>query len=478
MKKSVVILGGGLSGLSVTWGLAGSDYEVHIIEKEDAVGGLAGSFIKNGYTFDYGIHNFYTKDAEIYYKVKELIKDEFLPSRGIYSDRKIIFRGQEYDYPLKATSILKNMKLSVSLQCLFDYIKSIYRRNLYKPSYITSEDWMINHFGKGLYDNFFCAFTEKTWGISPKKMSADFASERIPKLSIRKMIKQIFNKKQNRTNADIYSNKDFNPTSSYYPPKGCWMIGDSIKKEIETKGAKIHLRSRAKSLNIENGHICTAVFEKNGSIVEIRPDFVVSTIPITELINIIDNLDEETRNAGTKMRYRELIFLFLEVNKPRVFNAMSIYFHDSDVIFQRGSEIKWYSDKTVPSKNKTSLILEITNKDNLEDSKIYEESVKALEKKGYLLKEEIENHYIVHKPHAYPIYDLNYKSNLEVFMKGISKIDNLFSSGRQALFRYIDMDQCIKMGLIVAQHILGDKPLDELDTVISHWSEDALKSDY
>lgn len=469
MKKSVVILGGGLSGLSVAWGLAKSNYKTHIIELEPEVGGLTRSFVKNGYVFDHGPHSFYTKDPEIFYKVREAIGGEILTFGEMYSGIKIIFQGRKYNYPLKIVPVLKNMKLSVSLQCILDYFKSIFKRILSNPSNETFEDWVINNFGKTIYNNFFKSFTEKTWGISPRQLTANFASERIPKLSILKIISEIFHKNKKQKTTKMYSSKDFNPRFSYYFPKGCWQIADAIKKEIELNGGEIYLESWPKSLIVEDNSIKKVLFENKGSAKEINSDYVVSTIPIPELTKVI-KLDEKSKEAGLRMKYRGLTLLFLGINKHYVFDARLVYFHDKDVLFNRATEIKFFSEKIVPSKDKTGLILEVTNKDNLSYEEIYEKSVNDLEKMGFLRKEEIETYHIIQEPYSYPIYDINYKRNLDIFMDGLLKINNLISIGRQALFRYIDMDHSIKMGLIVARHILEGSSLDEINKIVAQWS--------
>lgn len=48
--KRVAIVGGGISGIACLWGLRDSDYEVHLYEADDRLGGHANSvpFLGNG----------------------------------------------------------------------------------------------------------------------------------------------------------------------------------------------------------------------------------------------------------------------------------------------------------------------------------------------------------------------------------------------------------------------------------------------
>ena len=66
IKKKVVILGGGITGLSAAWKLAQNGFKVEVYEKESYVGGLAATIKKdNKYFLDFGPHPFYTQDIEI-----------------------------------------------------------------------------------------------------------------------------------------------------------------------------------------------------------------------------------------------------------------------------------------------------------------------------------------------------------------------------------------------------------------------------
>jgi protoporphyrinogen oxidase len=477
MKRHVVILGGGISGMSVAWGLVGGDYKVTILEKEPCVGGMCGSYIKDGFVFDYGPHAFYTKDPEVYHTVKSLLGDELLDFGEMYGSIEIVFRGQTYDYPLSISSLLRNMKPSDLARAGFDYIAATLKRELLRPRDETFEDWVTSNYGKKLYQMFFGPFTEKTWGFSPRELAASFASERIPKLGVWQLARSLWGKGAlKHSEKNHMPSGDFDPTHSYYPRKGFWQIGDSIRKEIESQGGEIRLEASLKSLAVEKGRVRSVDLEEGNEISETCPDVVVSTIPIPELTKLLVPLDDETRAAGLGMRYRNLALLFLEVDRPRVFNARLVYFHDPDVIFQRASEIEFLSAQTVPDGGKTGVILEVTERKGLSDSEIYGKSVEALERMGFLREKEIRNSYVVRQEYSYPIYDVGYRERLQTYLGGISRIENLVSCGRQGLFRYIDSDQCIKMGRMVAKHIVEGTSVGEMEAIVSNWSVDHSKA--
>ena len=66
--KKIIIIGGGISGLSAAWKLSELGFEAKVFELENQVGGLAKSIRIDNYIFDIGPHSFFTDDKEIYFK--------------------------------------------------------------------------------------------------------------------------------------------------------------------------------------------------------------------------------------------------------------------------------------------------------------------------------------------------------------------------------------------------------------------------
>lgn len=76
----VIIVGGGLSGLTAAAYLARAKHNVLLIEKEDYVGGLVGSFTHQGFTFDRGARSIESSGI-----VLPMIKDLNLPIEFVLS---------------------------------------------------------------------------------------------------------------------------------------------------------------------------------------------------------------------------------------------------------------------------------------------------------------------------------------------------------------------------------------------------------
>ena len=62
-------------------------------------------------------------------------------------------------------------------------------------------------------------------------------------------------------------------------------------------------------------------------------------------------------------------------------------------------------------------------------------------------------HKVIKVENAYPIYDLDYKKNLEIIKNYLSNFKNLKLAGRTGNFSYINMDDCIEDGFKAADFL-------------------------
>ncbi len=70
MTKSVIVLGGGLSGCSAGYALAQAGLHVCVIERAPALGGLGGSFERDGHFYPLGYHHILRRDQTLLYFLK------------------------------------------------------------------------------------------------------------------------------------------------------------------------------------------------------------------------------------------------------------------------------------------------------------------------------------------------------------------------------------------------------------------------
>ncbi len=147
----VAIVGGGMTGLSAAYELAKRDIACTIFERDDVLGGLAGSFKVNGVYLEKFYHHLYVSDTEMVKLIEEL---------GL-GDRL------EWKSPLNSYYVNRIYRLSTPLDVLrfkpLNWIDRFrlgllaIRARLMKEwrdlEATTARDWLIQMAGQGVYHN-------------------------------------------------------------------------------------------------------------------------------------------------------------------------------------------------------------------------------------------------------------------------------------------------------------------------------------
>lgn len=449
---NVVVLGGGLAGLSCSYELLKSgQHQVTILEKEPHIGGMASSHKIGEYWLDHGPHRFHSYNKGIMDHLYEVMDGE-LVTRDRLS--RIFLRGKFFDYPLKASNVLRNLPPHILLRALFDYM-AIRVKNRFKPIPDDCfENWVMKRFGKTLYSMFFGTYTEKAWKMSCKEISADWASQRITLLNLWDTIKKTLFKPKNTPRTLI--------SKFYYPEhRGIGSICEHYEKKILDMGGTIHLGTPVDEIRVDGDRVQGVTFERDGQQHELRPDILISTIPLPRMIeHVAPRAPQACYDAIDKLRYLSIVFVYLEVDRPTVSPDHWVYLPEKHLTIHRICEFKNFAD-TVAPEDKTVVCCEITclhgdetwNLDLEGAAKIAEQDLVTV---GLLKPGESKGLWLTRLRYAYPVYDLTYRDNLNTLLDYAKSVRNLDSTGRQGLYRYNNMDHSVAMGRTLAKR-LNDK---------------------
>ena len=178
----VVIVGAGPAGLTAAYLLTTRGVRVTVVEGSDVIGGISQTARYKGYRFDIGGHRFFTKITPVQALWDELLGNEFIDVPRL---SRIHYDGRFFDYPLQAWNALSGLGLINTVRILLSYFEAKLRPS---PVEETFEQWVVNRFGRRLYEIFFKTYTEKVWGLPCHEISAEWAAQRIQGLSLTRAI--------------------------------------------------------------------------------------------------------------------------------------------------------------------------------------------------------------------------------------------------------------------------------------------------
>lgn len=450
MKQKVIIIGAGPAGLSVAFELMVKnnfeDYAVEIYESQSQVGGISQTLNFKDFRFDLGGHRFYSKIPEINDFYNSFLKGEMLTRNRL---SRIYYEKKFYNYPLSVVNVIKNLGLLRSFKIILSWANRQF--NKVKPEK-TFEEWVSNRFGPILFKTFFKSYSEKVWGVSTSKLSAQWAAQRIENFDlIKAVINACFN---------INLGAKTMITQFLYPKKGPGQMYEKMAAQLIKKGVKIYLNSKVIKFKFESGKI-THVLIKNKSGKEIwkEVDIIVSTMPFNKQILLLAP-PKKIADQIKKLKFRNFLTANLII-KSNPFPDQWIYIHDPGVVVGRIQNFRnWSPYMTKKGEVFTPVSLEYfaSEKDklwNMEDSKILDLAKSELAKIGLVRPEDIIDGFVHRVTDAYPIYLSDYQNKVKLGREFLQKYKNLHLCGRGGLFRYNNQDHSILTGFYVARNIMA-----------------------
>ena len=452
-----------------------------ILEESNTLGGLAQTVIHHGNRMDLGGHRFFSKDQRIRDLWEELLPlqgspahdDKFLNRKTTLKEQgpdpeqtdramllrsrlsRILYLRKFFAYPiaLKPETFL-NMGLSRTLNASMGYLKAM----LHKQSELSLEDFMINRFGRPLYEMFFEDYTQKVWGKHPREIDARWGAQRIKGLSLRKAL---FNALHKSAKVETSLIEEF-----WYPKLGPGQLWEVMAEEIRRMGGEIRLQTSVEGLIQQDGHVKSLHITTQGqrSILPLKNALVISSMPIRDLITGMQNVPRLVQDIAKTLPYRDFMTVGLLVSKLNLRNTTRIptlgnivpdnwiYVQERDVRLGRVQIFNNWSPYLVADpQNTVWLGLEYFCDEgdelwSMDDPEFIQFASAELEKLGFIEARNILDSVRIKVKKAYPAYwgSYCYFDHIKDFL---CTFDNLYCIGRNGQHRYNNMDHSMLTAL-------------------------------
>jgi len=492
--KTAIIIGAGPAGLTCAYEMLKSKkIKPIILEELNEIGGISRTVNYKGNSMDIGGHRFFSKNEFAMNFWQTIMPVQGKPSKDdlilnryknlnpsgpdpentdnvmLLRNRisRILYLRKFFDYPISLKfETLSNLGLYRTFVAGFGYVwSSIFKKKEEK----TLEDFMINRFGKPLYEMFFEDYNKKVWGVSPANMSPDWGTQRIKGLSLIGALNDMFKSAlhiKNKNNVETSLIEEF-----LYPKKGPGQLWTNVAHEIMNMGGEIKLGTRVTKINNDKGKIVSIICETENSTVELAGDYFVSSMPIKDLFECFENKDiipKSSYEVAVNLSYRDFITVGLLVSKLKLINKTSIktmgnivpdcwiYIQERDVKIGRLQIFNNWSPYMVNDCENTIWIgLEYFCQEgdsmwNMDDKEFIDFAVSELVKIDVLYKEDVKDAVRIKVKKAYPGYFGVYDKFNEV-RSYLDTLENLYCIGRNGQHRYNNMDhsmltafECVK----------------------------------
>ena len=494
--KKVLIIGAGPAGLTAGYELLkrSGGYEVAVFEESSQFGGISRTVVHNGNRMDMGGHRFFSKVEKVNAWWEELLPtqgapayDDLLLNRQVSVAEggpdpekedavmlrrnrlsRIFFKRRFFDYPISLKlQTLRNMGFGTTIAVGLSYMKTV----VYKRPEKSLEDFYINRFGRKLYSMFFERYTENLWGRHPSEISPEWGAQRVKGLSIRAiladMLGKVFNKKNRKVETSLI--EEF-----AYPKLGPGQLWELTAQKIKDMGGQIHMNARVvRVIKSEEGKLTGVVYEKDGKTYTEPCDYVISSMPVKDLVGGMNDVPEDMAKIAAGLPYRDYMTVGVLVPKINLKNETDrktvgnivpddwVYVHDKSVKMGRFQIYNNWSPYLVKDLEHTVWMgLEYFCNEgdaiwSMTDEQFAQMGVSEMVTLGLIddVNQVLDTH-VERVRKAYPAYFDTY-ARMDELREYLNTIPNLFCVGRNGQHRYNNIDHSMCTSFETVEAILS-----------------------
>jgi protoporphyrinogen oxidase len=508
-RGTAVIIGAGPAGLTAALELLRRTHvKPLVLEKSAYMGGISRTVAYKGNRIDIGGHRFFSKSDRVmdwWTSILPVEQTSEANHRLVYQNQerslaaktaadlasngpapdpefddlvmlvrprksRIFYLRKLFDYPLKLDlSTLRNLGLVRTAKAGLSYMASAIRP--IRPEK-TLEDFLINRFGRHLYETFFKSYTEKVWGVPCDQISAEWGAQRIKGLSLRKALAHHFKKLMGSRASEI-GQKDTETSlieKFLYPKLGPGQLWEEVAGRVRAEGGEILTGWTVCGIHTAGDRVTGVTARSDSGEQFFFPaQYVFSTMPVKELVQAFESpAPAEVSEVSDGLMYRDFITVGLLLNRLNIReqgeNLLKdnwIYIQEPDVLVGRMQIFNNWSPYMVSDPDKVWIGLEYFCNDTDElwhksDRDMIALALEEIGKMGIASSAECLDATVIRMEKTYPAYFGTY-DRFHVIREFVDRYHNLFLVGRNGMHKYNNQDHSMLTAMTAVDNIVAGR---------------------
>ena len=317
--QSNLILGAGVAGISAAYYLKKQGISSTIFEKDSDWGGLCGYFTINGFRFDRFVHFSFPNN-----EATRNLFEKSSPTIAHPSVSYNYYHGKWLKHP--AQNNLAALSTDEKVNIISDFV---YKQDKAPEKIKTYDEWLKIQYGQYFAEHFPFVYTRKYWGLDPSELETKWVGIRMHSPDLKEVLKGSYEEQQE----NFYYTKFM-----HYPKKGGFRsLFDLCRKDLDIafNEQAVHINTKSKEVSFNSGRV-----EKY--------DKLISTLPLPEIIKIIENVPRKVIDAADKLHWTSGYQVSFGFNRPDVAKHLWFYIYDEKIPAARVYSPNLKSQDNVP----------------------------------------------------------------------------------------------------------------------------------
>jgi protoporphyrinogen oxidase len=425
----ILILGGGLAGLSAAYHLRRAPHLV--LEAEDAPGGLCRTREVSGFSFDYTGHLLHLRDPGMIALVDELLPDAF---ETISRQAFIRTRGVTLPFPFQAN--LHALPPALVSECVAGFVEAL-GSEAPCGAEASFRDWSLSVFGRGISEAFMFPYNAKLFRREPEAMTADWVSWSVPRPGLREVVRGALGLSND--------GMGYNPTFRYPRRGGISVLPEALAARVASLrcGARVRSVDLAKRLvTLEDGE--SLAWER-----------LVVTVPLPGFLRMTG--ERALAGEADGLDWSVVACLNLGVDREGVgAGAHWMYFPDPDVPFYRvGFPTSFSRGVAPPGASSMYVEIALSKGERPNPASLEVPVLDALRRQGILRESDkiLVRDWTIIDP-GYVIFDRRRLAALKTLVPRL-EARGVHLAGRYGAWTYSYMERAMLDGLSIARRLEG-----------------------
>jgi protoporphyrinogen oxidase len=466
-NTDLVVLGAGPAGLAAAWRAARRGLSVVVLDRAEAVGGMAASFDVAGVRVDFGSHRLNPDMPGYVLADLRFLLGADLQTR--YRDGRLLLGGKWITYPFKPRELARALPTVPMARAAFDALSTPWRKSKAQENADSYADLMRAGFGPTLYEQVYAPYARKLWGIDGEHIDAEQARRKAgAPTALSALTRAVRNAMSSESLAYLY------------PRRGFGQLSETMADAAVQAGARLRLGSAVERLEVGRGEISvrlgrseyhSAAVERSGwasdTVLDggwLRARHVFSTLPLPLLARMTSpGAPYEAVDASGNLKFRAIVLVYVVHRGGRWSRHDVHYIPGGQTAVSRISEPMNHRINPDDPEDRDVVCFELPcdigdDTWNASDEELADTVNECVRVTG-LPPLNLDWVQVKRVRNVYPVYHRGYREQLSVLEEWVEEVPHLTTFGRQGLFTPDNTHHAMVMGYEAAD-ALGSGEFD------------------